>query len=284
LAKPDANDWYETVKINYGVRPDGTFDFPRLPKGFETKTAAEHFTYWNNIPVSEIPDSWQKFNQIVQYWLAKGVDGFRYDMAEMVPVEFWSYLNSQIKHTNPNALLLAEVYTPSRYRDYIHLGKMDYLYDKVGLYDTLKAIIQGKQSTQAIERDRISVADIDAHMLHFLENHDEQRIASPEFAGDPIKALPAMVVSTTLSKAPTLIYFGQEVGEDGSEIAGFGQPSRTSIFDYIGVPAHQRYMNDGKFDGGQSTLKERKLRRYYANLLNLSHNASALRGEYAYYH
>ncbi|WP_394229852.1 alpha-amylase family glycosyl hydrolase [Shewanella colwelliana] len=281
LAKPDANDWYETVKINYGVRPDGTFDFPRLPKGFETKTAAEHFIFWSNISASEIPDSWKKFNQIVQYWLAKGVDGFRYDMAEMVPVEFWSYLNSQIKHTSPNALLLAEVYTPSRYRDYIHLGKMDYLYDKVGLYDTLKAIIQGQQSTSAIETDRLNVVDIASHMLHFLENHDEQRIASPEFAGDPIKALPAMVVSTTLSNAPTLIYFGQEVGEDGSENAGFGQPSRTSIFDYVGVPAHQRYMNDGRFDGGQSTLKERKLRKYYANLLNLSHKASALRGKYA---
>lgn len=280
LAKPNANDWYETVKINYGVRPDGTFDFPRLPKGFETKTAAEHFTFWSNISASEIPDSWKKFNQIVQYWLAKGVDGFRYDMAEMVPVEFWSYLNSQIKHVNPNALLLAEVYTPSRYRDYIHLGKMDYLYDKVGLYDTLKAIIQGQQSTSAIETDRLNVVDIASHMLHFLENHDEQRIASSEFAGDPIKALPAMVVSTTLSNAPTLVYFGQEVGEDGSENAGFGQPSRTSIFDYVGVPAHQRYMNHGKFDGAMSSEEELKLRDFYAKLLNLSHQASALLGEY----
>ncbi|QYJ84589.1 alpha-amylase family protein [Shewanella mesophila] len=280
LAKPDANDWYETVKINYGVKPDGTFDFPHLPKGFDTKTAAEHFTFWNNISESEIPDSWKKFNQIAQYWLAKGVDGFRYDMAEMVPVEFWSYLNSQIKHVNPNALLLAEVYTPSRYRDYIHLGKMDYLYDKVGLYDTLKAIIQGQQSTSAIETDRLNVVDIASHMLHFLENHDEQRIASPEFASDPIKALPAMVVSTTLSNAPTLVYFGQEVGEDGSENAGFGQPSRTSIFDYVGVPAHQRYMNHGKFDGAMSSEEELKLRDFYAKLLNLSHQAPALLGEY----
>ena len=281
LAKPDANDWYETVKINYGIKPDGTFDFPRLPAGFETKTAAEHFTFWSNTSANDIPDSWKKFTQITQYWLAKGVDGFRYDMAEMVPVEFWSYLNSQIKHTNPHALLLAEVYTPSRYRDYIHLGKMDYLYDKVGLYDTLKSIIAGEQSTAAIERDRIDVGDIAEHMLHFLENHDEQRIASPEFAGDPFKALPAMVVSTTLSNAPTLVYFGQEVGEDGSENAGFGQPSRTSIFDYIGVPAHQRYMSHGQFDGALSSENELKLRDFYVKLLNLSHQAPALVGEYA---
>lgn len=201
-------------------------------------------------------------------------------MAEMVPVEFWSYLNSNIKQINPNAFLLAEVYNPALFRDYIHLGKMDYLYDKVDLYDTLKAIIQGKQSTSAIETDRLRVTDIAPHMLHFLENHDEQRIASAEFAGDPFAALPAMVVSLTLSESPTLIYFGQEVGEDGSENAGFGTPSRTSIFDYIGVPAHQRFMNGGKFDGGQSTKDELPLRDYYARLLNLSHTAPALLGEY----
>jgi glycosidase len=148
------------------------------------------------------------------------------------------------------------------------------------LYDTLKAIIKGEQSTAAIERNRKEVDDIASHMLHFLENHDEQRIASPEFAGNPFKALPAMVVSTTLSSAPTLLYFGQEVGEDGSEDAGFGQPSRTSIFDYVGVPAHQRYMNKGKFDGAKSTRDELKLRGIYAKLLNLSHQAPALLGEY----
>ncbi|WP_428637307.1 alpha-amylase family glycosyl hydrolase [Shewanella sp.] len=283
-AQPDANDWYETVKINYGITPDGRIDYPQLPSGYETKSVAEHYAFWQQVPHSEIPGAWHKFNQIAQYWLDKGVDGFRFDMAEMVPVAFWSYLNSHIKHTNPDALLLAEVYTPSRYRDYIHLGKMDYLYDKVGLYDSLKAIIQGKADTRAIERDRQSVADIAEHMLHFLENHDEQRIASPEFAGDPTKALPAMVVSTTLSQAPTLIYFGQEVGEDGSEDAGFGKPSRTSIFDYIGVPAHQRFMNMGKFDGGQSSKEELSLRAYYAKLLNLSHTLSALSGEYGDLH
>jgi glycosidase len=44
-----------------------------------------------------VPDSWAKFKDITLYWIDKGVDGFRFDMAEMVPVEFWSYLNSAIK-------------------------------------------------------------------------------------------------------------------------------------------------------------------------------------------
>ena len=97
-------------------------------------------------------------------------------------------------------------------------------------------------------------------MLHFLENHDEQRIAASEFAGSAEKAKPAMLVSACLSSSPTMIYFGQEVGEAGAEMAGFGQPSRTSIFDYIGVPAHQRWMNEGHFDGGQLSTAEKELR------------------------
>ncbi|MGI2174531.1 alpha-amylase family protein [Shewanella ulleungensis] len=280
LAKPDANDWYETVKINYGVKPDGSHDFPALPVEYASKTAAEHLAFWQAKAADDIPDSWHKFERIAQYWLAKGVDGFRYDMAEMVPVEFWSYLNSHIKHTNPNAFILAEVYNPDLYRDYIHLGKMDYLYDKVDLYDSLKAIIQGKASTAVIATVQAKVSDIEQHMLHFLENHDEQRINTPDFAGNAFNALPAMVVSTTLSRSPTLLYFGQDVGEQGAEMAGFGQPTRTSIFDYVGVPAHQRWMNNGKFDGGQSTQDEKALRAYYQTLLTLSRSAPALTGEY----
>ncbi|MBR9727133.1 alpha-amylase family protein [Shewanella intestini] len=280
LAQPHANDWYETVKINYGVKPDGSADFPQLPASYATKTAAEHFAFWQQQSTESIPDSWVKFKQITQYWLDKGVDGFRYDMAEMVPVAFWSYLNSHIKHTNPKAFLLAEVYNPDLYRDYIHLGKMDYLYDKVDLYDTLKDIMHDKRSSAEIALVQSKVQDIEAHMLHFLENHDEQRIASADFAENPFNALPAMVLSTTLSRAPTLLYFGQDVGEAGAEHAGFGQPTRTSIFDYIGVPAHQRWMNNGKFDGGQSTQSEKQLRHYYQTLLNLSHSAAALSGHY----
>ena len=141
------------------------------------------------------------------------MDGFRFDMAEMVPVEFWSYLNSAIKMENPDAFLLAEVYQPHLYRDYLKKGKMDYLYDKVQLYDTIKNVMQGRGSTDNIPPIREELKDIEHHMLHFLENHDEQRIASPEFAGSAAKGIPAMVVSATISTSPTLIYFGQEVGE-----------------------------------------------------------------------
>lgn len=277
LAQPDSNDWYETVKVNYGVRPDGTYDFERLPEGYDIKGYAEHHRFWAD---KDVPDSWKKFKDIALYWLDLGVDGFRYDMAEMVPLEFWSYMNSYIKTKNPEAFLLAEVYNPQLYRDYIHKGKMDYLYDKVEMYDSLKHIIKGYGWTDHIPKVQEALLDIEHHMLHFLENHDEQRIASPDFAGDAEKGKPAMVVSATISTSPTMIYFGQEVGEPGAEDAGFGKPTRTSIFDYIGVPNHQRWVNDKKFDGGQLSAEERALRDFYKRLLNFTIQSDALMGEY----
>lgn len=277
LARPDANDWYETVKLNYGVRPDGSYDFDLLPHEYAQKDYSRHFEFWSD---KDVPGTWKKFRDIALFWLDLGVDGFRYDMAEMVPVEFWSYLNSQIKMKNPDAFLLAEVYNPERYRDYIHRGKMDYLYDKVELYDSLKHIIKGYGWTDHIPVVQNGLKDIEHHMLHFLENHDEQRLPSPEFAGDAQKGKPAMVVSATLSTAPTMIYFGQEVGEPGAENAGFGAPSRTSIFDYIGVPHLQRWVNGKKFDGGQSTAAEKELREFYSRLLNFTIQSEALMGAY----
>ena len=279
--KPSFYDWYETVKVNYGVSPEGKKDFDELPKGFENEDYKKHFEFWKD---KTVPNSWIKFRDIALYWLKKGVDGFRYDMAEMVPVEFWSYMNSSIKMQNPNAFLLAEVYNPKEYRNYIKKGKMDYLYDKVELYDTIKHIMQGHGLTDNIPPIQEGLKDIEHHMLHFLENHDEQRIASPEFASKAKIAKPAMVVSATISTSPTMVYFGQELGEDGSEDAGFGSPSRTSIFDYVGVPAFQRWVNDKKFDGGQSTKEELKLRDFYKRLLNFTISSDALMGEYADIH
>ncbi|MCB0449716.1 MAG: alpha-amylase [Confluentibacter sp.] len=272
-SRPDLNDWYETVKINYGISPDGKKDFNELPDGFENEGYKVHFEFWKD---KTVPNSWEKFRDIALYWIDFGVDGFRYDMAEMVPVEFWSYMNSSIKMKKPDAFLMAEVYNPSLYRDYIKKGKMDYLYDKVQLYDTIKHIMQGHGKTDYIPPIQDNLKDIEHHMLHFLENHDEQRIASPEFAGNAEKGKPAMVVSATISSSPTMIYFGQEVGEPGAEDAGFGKPSRTSIFDYIGVPHLQRWVNNKQFDGGQSSESEKSLRDFYKRLLNFTINSTAL--------
>jgi putative glycosidase len=265
-SSPAPTDWYETVKLNYGVAPDGRKDFDSLPPEFARWDTGTHYAFWRS---RVVPNTWQKFKEIVSFWLSLGVDGFRYDMAEMVPVEFWSYLNSFIKSIRSDAFLLAEIYNPESYRDYLYIGKMDALYNKVGLYDTLRDIICYEHSTDRIDWTQDTLSDIWPQMLHFMENHDEQRIASEGFARDPRYALPAMAVSAHLNEASVMVYFGQEVGEAARENAGFGSPTRTSIFDYIGVPAHQRWVNGKRYDGGALTPEEAALREYYCRLLNL---------------
>ena len=281
LSQPNVDDWYETVKVNYGIRPDGKKDFDTLPSSYASLPVEDHHAFWAN---KKVPETWKKFRDIALFWLDFGVDGFRYDMAEMVPVEFWSYMNAAIKMRNKDATLIAEIYNPAEYRNYIKLGKMDYLYDKVEMYDTLRKIIQGNGSTDNLVALQKGMADIEHHMLHFLENHDEQRIASSGFAGDPDKAKPAMVVSALISSSPTLLYFGQELGEAGNENAGFGKPTRTSIFDYIGVPTHQRWMNGGNFDGGLLTREEKELQKFYSTLLNFTRSNNVLMGDYEEIH
>ena len=277
LAKPHWNDWFETVKVNYGIRPDGSTDFPLLPEHYRNLPVAEHVRFWAD---KSVPNSWTKLRAIALYWLDQGVDGFRFDMAEMVPVEFWSYMNSAIKLRNPNATLLAEVYQPGRYRDYIQLGKMDYLYDKVDLYDCLKNIVRDQESTARLDAVQQQLQDIEPHLLRFLENHDEQRIASPEFAGAGEKGWPAMVVTTLLGQGPTMLYFGQAQGEPAAADLGFGRASRTTIFDYAGVPAHQAWLNGGRCDGGGLSQTQRLLDSAYQLLLSFSACSASLRGAF----
>ena len=247
---PSKNDWYETVKLNYGV------DILNGRQG--------HF--------SPTPDTWQKMLQILLYWAAKGIDGFRCDMAEMVPVEFWQWALPQVKDQYPDIIFIAEVYNPSHYRDYIHRGHFDYLYDKVGLYDTLLNVCRG-QSAQSITACWQAVDDIRGKMLNFLENHDEQRLASDSQLGDAKKALPALLVSS-LMPCPFMLYFGQELGERGMDAEGFsGQDGRTTIFDYWSVPTIRRWRNKGRFDGRLLTPEELSLQKTYQKILQLREQA-----------
>lgn len=242
---PTKDDWFETVKLNYGVNyEDGS----------------RHF--------DPFPDTWFKMLEILSFWTQKGVDGFRCDMAQMVPVEFWTWVIPKIKELNPDLIFIAEIYEAHRYHDYIFNGKFDYLYDKVGLYDTLRDIIEGKGSTDQISNVWKSQEGISSYMLRFLENHDEQRIASKFFAQNPDKAIPGMVISAMMHTGPVMIYFGQEVGEPAQGPNGFsGDDGRTTYFDYWGVPEHQKWMNDGAFDGGNLSDAQRKLRASYTYIL-----------------
>ena len=245
-AQPSVHDWYETVKLNYGV------DYQNA------RTSC----------FDPIPDTWTKMRDILSFWTRKEIDGFRCDMAEMVPVAFWNWVIPQIRALNPEILFIAEIYNPAQYRNYIFEGKFDYLYDKVGLYDTLRSIITTGQSTHNITACWQQTEGIANHMLCFMENHDEQRFASRFFAGDARKAFPAMLVSAAFRGGPVMLYAGQEVGETAEGATGFsGDDGRTSIFDYTTMPEFQKWVNDYKFDGAKLSVEQKKLREKYRRLL-----------------
>ena len=230
---PGMNDWYETVKLNYGL------DYYAGRVG--------HF--------SPIPNTWDKMTDILLFWASKGVDGFRCDMAEMVPAAFWHWATDKVKFRYPKMLFIGEVYNPAEYRNYLAAG-FDYLYDKVGMYDTLREVICGRQSTHAITGSWQQTDDIRDHMLYFLENHDEQRVASGFFAGTGSKGIPGLVVSALLQQNPLMIYAGQEYGERGMDKEGFsGNDGRTTIFDYWSVDTLVRAATR-KLTAEEKALKE----------------------------
>ena len=239
---PGSNDWYETVKLNYGL------DY-----------YAGRIGYFN-----PIPNTWSKMTDILLFWARKGVDGFRCDMAEMVPAAFWQWATDKVKFAYPQILFIGEVYNPAEYRNYLAAG-FDYLYDKVGMYDTLREVMRSNLSTSAITGAWQATDDIRSHMLYFLENHDEQRIASNFFAGDAQKGVPALVVSALLQQNPLMIYFGQEYGERGMDKEGFsGNDGRTTIFDYWSVDTIVRAAQR------KLTAQEKQLKALYDKIINIA--------------
>lgn len=247
-ASPNRDDWYETVKLNYGIDP------------------------WNgSTHFDPIPPTWIKMLEILKFWTSKGVDGFRCDMAHMVPVEFWHWAIGQIRKISPNIIFIAEIYDVALYRSYIEYGGFDYLYDKVTLYDTLRGILCNNWPASDLTRCWQTVEGIGDHMLNFLENHDEQRIASRQFCGDPFRALPALVVSATMSLGPFMVYAGQELGEPAADAEGFsGHDGRTTIFDYWSVPTLRRWHQ------GKPKTSERLLRSRYRKILRLCNSENTL--------
>lgn len=251
--RPSVNDWYDAVKLNYSVDYQNNHT-----KHFDT-----------------IPNTWYKMLNIMQYWCEKGVDGFRVDMAEMVPVEFWYWSINELREEY-DAIMIAEIYQPHLYKEYVNAG-FDYLYDKVGLYNTLENIYRYGQRADTITHVWNSLQGLGDAMLRFMENHDEVRLASRHFVGDAFKALPAVAMSALMNRGPFMIYNGQESGEDAEGAVGFsGDDGRTSIFDYAVMPRHQKWMADGKFDGSEFTDEQRKLYDFYKKILNFRLTSDAI--------
>ena len=212
---------------------------------------------------------------IMIYWCERGVDGFRVDMAEMVPVEFWRWSINMLRE-NYEPIMIAEIYQPHLYKEFIYAG-FDYLYDKVGLYNTLENIYRYGQRADSISNVWNDLQGLGDVMLRFMENHDELRLASEHFVGDAFKALPAVAMAALMNRGPFMIYNGQESGEDAQGAPGFsGDDGRTSIFDYAVMPKHQNWMSDGKFDGSDFTDEQKQLFAFYSMLLNFRLNSAAI--------
>lgn len=249
--RPGRNDWYETVKLNYGI------DY------CDAGGRSEHF--------DPVPDTWNKMREILLFWSSKGIDGFRCDMAEMVPSAFWEFATGAVKETYPHVVFIGEVYNPALYRTYIAAG-FDYLYDKVGMYDCLRGIVCRHRWAADITAQWQCTDDIRSHMLYFLENHDEQRIASKFFAGDPWRAYPAHIVSCLLRPNPYMLYAGQEMGECGMDEEGFsGCDGRTTIFDYWSLDS----INHGYYDVASRTPEENKLMKAYKRVMHVAEEEKA---------
>ena len=250
--RPGRNDWYETVKLNYGV------DY------CDAGGVSTHF--------SPTPDTWKKMLDILLFWAGKGVDAFRCDMAEMVPSAFWQWVTTEVRKKHHNVKFIGEVYNPGRYREYINAG-FDYLYDKVGMYDSLRDVVCGHRSATDITRQWQTNDDIADHMLYFLENHDEQRIASDFFAGDARKGIPALMTSALMRTNPFMLYAGQEYGERGMDEEGFsGRDGRTTIFDYWSVNS----LIHGYSSRRQLTKEEKSIEATYKKVLNIATSENAV--------
>ena len=250
--RPGRNDWYETVKLNYGV------DY------CDAGGVSTHF--------SPTPDTWKKMLDILLFWAGKGVDAFRCDMAEMVPSAFWQWVTTEVRKKHHNVKFIGEVYNPGRYREYINAG-FDYLYDKVGMYDSMRDVVCGHRSATDITRQWQTNDDIADHMLYFLENHDEQRIASDFFAGDARKGIPALMTSALMRTNPFMLYAGQEYGERGMDEEGFsGRDGRTTIFDYWSVDS----LIHGYSSRRQLTKEEKSIEATYKKVLNIATSEKAV--------
>lgn len=250
--RPGRNDWYETVKLNYGV------DY------CDAGGVSTHF--------SPTPDTWKKMLDILLFWAGKGVDAFRCDMAEMVPSAFWQWVTTEVRKKHHNVKFIGEVYNPGRYREYINAG-FDYLYDKVGMYDSVRGVVCGHRSATDITRQWQTNDDIADHMLYFLENHDEQRIACDFFAGDARKGIPALMTSALMRTNPFMLYAGQEYGERGMDEEGFsGRDGRTTIFDYWSVDS----LIHGYSSRRQLTKEEKSIEATYKKVLNIATSENAV--------
>jgi glycosidase len=284
---PHLNDWYETVKLNYGFN----FTDP-------SKSVREYPNAW--APEKAIPDTWQKMDQIIEHWQSMGVDGFRCDMSHMVPPEFWSWAIAQARARQPDVFFMGEAYDddPSKVPGSdpviagLNSGKGNVLFDLLNagfdavydapVYRALKRIYDGSGWANDLDRE-IADGFICHNSVRYAENHDEVRLASrSEWGGVGMEVgRPVSAILYGMSRGVIMLYNGQEVGEPAAGAEGFGgDDARTSIFDYWSMPELVKWVNAHRYDGGRLSPEQKALRAFYSRLVNLVGEPAFRDGEF----
>jgi glycosidase len=263
---PGAGDWYETVKLNYG------YNFADQTGHYDPR-----------------PRTWDAVDQILAYWQEKGVDGFRCDFAHYVPPEAWSYLISCARQRHAGAFFVAEAYPYAGSGDPVtNLQQLvDAGFDAVyhyPAYNLLKQIYQGQAGPDDYDHEMAFPPVAREHLVHYLENHDERRVASPIVRdsgpggsgfGSPEAGYQLAPLQFLSGQGPVLLLNGQETGEPGAGAEGFNlEDGRTTFFDYWAMPEFVKWVNDGRYDGGALSAAQLALRNFYAGLLGLCQDPS----------
>lgn len=155
------------------------------------------------------PELRDEMKRVLHFWVDKGVDGFRCDMACEVPMDFWRETLPELRREYPGTYYLAEGENPE-----LHQGAFDASY-AWELHHLLNGIAQGKKGAADlvayIEKDAAACPP-EAFRLMFTSNHDENSWAGTEFErmGDAAEAM--AVLTFTLPNGQPLIYTGQEMG------------------------------------------------------------------------
>ena len=270
--RPSAHDWYETVKLNYGHDFTQGRNTRHLP-GPDAK-------------IEDVPRTWRVMDEVLAHWQGLGVDGFRADMAHMVPMEFWRWVVKRCRARDAKVFFVAEAYdndpaklTDGHVLDELLSAGFDAVYDDPS-YDVVEGIYDGGKWAN----------DLDAYLftgprfhrsLRYTENHDEVRLANGNvWGGHGMKVgRPATAVLFGMGQGPLMMYHGQEIGEPGEWPKGFGgDGGRTSIFDYGAMPEFRKWVNGGKFDGGGLSAEQKELRAWYANLLRVTRERAFTHG------
>ncbi len=275
---PSIHDWFETIKLNYGhnftVGPPRDDLHPLPPPDAAAK---------------DTPDTWQKMDAILAYWQEMGVDGFRVDMAHMIPMAYWAWQTRRCKKRDAGTFFMAEAYDndPSKLTDGNVLEELlaagfDAVYDDP-TYDIIKHTVEGGKWANDIDSTANPFSPLFHRSLRYAENHDEVRLASAgNWAGCGGEiGIPVSAILFGLGRGPIMLYNGQETGEPADGAEGFsGDDGRSSIFDYGSLPTLVPWVNNHRYDGARLTPAQKNLRAYYARLLKLCAQPAFAHGDF----